>query len=450
MATAQRWRIALWLMMLIGVLYVAYGARGALLPFSIGALLAYAMAPIVDRLAFVIPARTHRADLLRRGFAVLLLYLAIGSAGFMAGSAVVPVAADQVSQFIDDLPETVDLAQEQANIWLEAYRDRVSEDVQTRVDSALEDAGNATVDAATSMTQRSIGMLSGTLTLVVGFAVMPFWMFYAMRDRHFVRNNFLDALPVSLRDDGINLLHISDRLLGRYIRAQLILGVIVGTAVGVSLTLLDVQLSLALGVIAGVTELIPILGPWIGAVPGLLIVAATDPDKIIWVALVYLGIQQVENLLLVPRIQGEALEMHPAMILLMLSLGGAAFGFIGLIVAVPLSALLREVFWYLDRRLKGEAPEVALAASHVGRLADVDDQLSHEDLLRAHREPEAGPRSSVAATGRGADEDQTSDEAPAADQSGSKDDIEVDPTTETEQETEGDDGPRANAPTSVD
>jgi hypothetical protein len=275
-------------------------------------------------------------------------------------------------------------------------------------------------------------------------------MFYAMRDRHFVRNNFLDALPVSLRDDGINLLHISDRLLGRYIRAQLILGVIVGTAVGVSLTLLDVQLSLALGVIAGVTELIPILGPWIGAVPGLLIVAATDPDKIIWVALVYLGIQQVENLLLVPRIQGEALEMHPAMILLMLSLGAAAFGFIGLIVAVPLSALLREVFWYLDRRLKGEAPEVALAASHVGRLADVDDQLSHEDLLRAHREPEAGPRSSVAATGRGADEDQTSDEAPAADQSGSKDDIEVDPTTETEQETEGDDGPRANAPTSVD
>lgn len=368
--------------MLSGVLYIAYGARGALLPFAVGALLAYAMAPIVDRLAEVIPASTHRGDVYRRGFAVILLYLAIGSAAFLAGSAVIPIAVDQSTQFFDTLPETVDAANEQVVVWLEQYRDRVPTDVQERIDDTVADASNAAADAATAMLTRTAGVLSGTLTVVVGFAVMPFWMFYAMRDRHFVRRNFLGAIPDAFRDDGINLLHIGDRLLGRYIRAQLILGVIVGTAVGISLTLLDVPLSLALGVIAGVTELIPILGPWIGAVPGLILVAATEPDKIIWVALVYFLVQQVENLLLVPRIQGEALEMHPAMILLVLSLGGAAFGLIGLIVAVPLSALLREVFWYVDRRLRGELPEVALAASHVGRLADVEAELSHRDQLR--------------------------------------------------------------------
>jgi len=368
--------------MLSGVLYVAYGARGALLPFAIGALLAYAMAPIVDRLASVVPVQSHRGDVFRRGFAVLLLYMAIGSAAFLAGSAVLPIAADQISQFVDTLPETVDAAREQVNVWLEQYRDRVPEDVQVRIDDGVEDASNAAVNAATSVLSRTAGVLSGTLTVAIGFAVMPFWMFYAMRDRHYVRRNFVGAIPEAFRDDGINLLHIGDRLLGRYIRAQLILGVIVGTAVGVSLTLLDVQLSLALGVIAGVTELIPVLGPWIGAVPGLLLVAATDPDKIIWVAAVYFFVQQIENLLLVPRIQGEALEMHPAMILLVLSLGGAAFGLIGLIVAVPLSALLREVFWYVDRRLRGDMPEAALAASHVGRLADVEAELSHRDQLR--------------------------------------------------------------------
>ena len=368
--------------MLSGVVYITYSARGALFPFALGALFAYALAPIVDRLAAVVPVSSHRGDVFRRGFAVILLYLAIGSAGFLAGSAVVPVAADQISQFIDTLPETIDAAREQANIWLAEYRDRVPEELQQRVDTALEDAGSTAADAATSMLRRTAGVLTGTIAVVIGFAIMPFWMFYAMRDQHFIRRNFLSALPELLRDDGINLLHIGDRLLGRYIRAQLILGVIVGVAVGLSLTLLDVQLSLALGVIAGVTELIPILGPWIGAVPGLLLIAATEPDKFIWVALVYFLVQQVENLFLVPRIQGEALEMHPAMILLVLALGGAAFGLIGLIVAVPLSALLREVFWYLDRRLKGETPEVALAASHVGRLADVEDQLSHQDRLR--------------------------------------------------------------------
>jgi len=368
--------------MLVGVLYVAYGARGALLPFAIGGLLAYALAPIVDRIAAVIPVRSHRGDVYRRGLAVVLLYVAIGSAAFVAGSAAIPIAADQVTEFVDTLPETVDAAREQVNVWLEVYRERAPADIQERVDSLVEDATNGAVDAATAMGQRTIGVLTGTLTVVVGFAIMPFWMFYALRDRHFVRKNFLQAIPEAFRDDGINLLHIGDRLLGRYIRAQLMLGVIVGTAVGVSLTLLDVPLSLALAVIAGVTELIPIVGPWIGAVPGLLLVAATEPDKIVWVALVYFMVQQVENLLLVPRIQGEALEMHPAMILLVLSLGGAAFGFIGLIVAVPLSALLREVFWYVDRRLRGELPEVALAASHVGRLADVEAQLSHRDQLR--------------------------------------------------------------------
>jgi predicted PurR-regulated permease PerM len=380
--SARNWRIALWLVMLIGVGYLALKSLSALLPFAVGAVLAYAMAPLVDRLAAVVPVRSHRGDVYRRGLAVILLYVALASGAFLAGSAVAPVAVDQVSEFADTLPETVDAARQQANDWMERYRDRVPEDLQARVDSAVQDASDSAVSTVSSMTRRTIGVLTGTITIVIGFAVMPFWMFYAMRDRHFVRDNFLRAVPEAFRDDAINMLHIGDRLLGRYIRAQLILGIVVGTAVGISLTLLGVQLSLAFGVIAGVTELIPIIGPWIGAVPGLVFIAATDPDKIIWVALVYLMVQQVENLLLVPRIQGEALEMHPAMILLVLSVGGAVFGFLGLLVAVPLTALLRELFWYTDRRLRGELPEEALAASHVGRLADVEAQLSHRDQLR--------------------------------------------------------------------
>lgn len=387
MTTSQRWRIALWLTMIVGVLYVFYGARGTLLPFAIGALLAYAFTPIVDRIANIVPINSHRGDVLRRGFAVVILYLLIGAAAFFAGSAFIPIAADQVSEFFDTLPATIETAQVQVNSWSEQYRSRVPIDLQERIDARLQDAGTTAINAATSMVQRSIGMMSSTIALVISFAVMPFWMFYALRDRHFVKHNFLAAVPSVLRDDAINLLHISDRLLGRYIRAQLLLAVIVGTTVGLWLTLLGIPLSLALGVIAGITALIPIVGPWIGAVPGLLLVAATDPDKFIWVALVYFLVQQFENLFLVPRIQGEALKMHPAMILLVLSLGGAAFGFIGLIVAVPVSALLREMFWYIDHRLKGDSPEAALLTSHIGRSNEIDNQLSDADPLRA---PEKG------------------------------------------------------------
>jgi predicted PurR-regulated permease PerM len=366
--TTTRWRIALWLTMLGAILYVSSKAVGALFPFAVGAVLAYALSPLVDRMARVMPARSHQGDVYRRGVAVLLIYVALTSALFLAGSQVIPLAMDQIAQFIYTFPETVDAAREQLNQWLEIYRNRVPDDVQTRIDSGLDDILNTATDAVAALAERTVGVVTGTIGIVFGFAIVPFWMFYAMRDRHYASNNFLNAIPDPLQRDATNLLQIADRLIGRYIRAQLFLGLVVGTAVGVALTLLDVQMSLALGVFAGITELIPIIGPWIGAIPGLIIIAATDPDKFIWVALVYLAIQQVENVLLVPRIQGNALEMHPAMVLLLLAIGGAAFGLVGLLLIVPLAALAREIFWYLDRRLRGEDPELALAASHLGSV----------------------------------------------------------------------------------
>ena len=387
MTTITRWRIALWLIALGAILYISLQAVGALVPFAVGAVLAYAMSPLVDRMSHVVPARSHQGDVYRRGFAVILIYVALASLLFLAGSQIIPIAVDQIAQFVDTLPVTVAAARDQLNEWLEVYRNRVPTDVQTRIDSGLDDALNTATDAAAALAERTVGVVTGTIGLIFGFAIVPFWMFYAMRDRHYAGNNFLNAIPAPFQRDATNLMHIADQLIGRYIRAQLFLGLVVGSAVGIALTLLDVQMSLALGFFAGVTELIPIIGPWIGAVPGLIIIAATDPDKFIWVALVYLIIQQVENVLLVPRIQGNALEMHPAMILLLLAIGGAAFGLIGLLLIVPVSSLAREVFWYVDRRLRGEAPEVALAAGHVGRVSLADPESPVEPATDTESAP---------------------------------------------------------------
>src|SRR5690606_3917292 len=111
---------------------------------------------------------------------------------------------------------------------------------------------------------------------------------------------------------------------------------------------------IGLGLWAGVTELIPILGPWLGGIAGVIVVLATDPGLIVWVALIYFMVQQLENNLLVPRIQGDAVDIHPAMVIMLLAVFGAIWGFMGMLVAVPLSAIGRELFWYADRRLRGE------------------------------------------------------------------------------------------------
>ena len=363
--TPARWRAVLWGAMLVLVAYFVWGARTGLIPFAVGAVLAYILTPVVDRAASFVPTHSQRVELYKRGVIVLLMYALIGGGLFAAGSVLIPVAADQVVEFVDTLPTIVEDARAEGTKWLTQYESRVPDEVRERIDGYAAAAASATADAAAGMARASLQVLTGTIAILFGFAVVPFWMFYAIRDRHRVGRNFMNAVPEELRDDVRNVLAIGDRLLIRYVRGQLLLGVVVGTAVGVGLTLMDVQLSLALGVIAGVTELVPIIGPWLGAVPGMLIVLGTDPDKLVVVGLLYVVVQQVENFLLVPRVQGHALAIHPAMVLMLLVGGGTTFGFWGLLVIVPLAAVLREVFWYADARLRGADPSVAVAAGRV-------------------------------------------------------------------------------------
>ena len=391
--TTQRWRVVLWAAMLTVVLLVAWRARTALIPFAVGALLAYTLTPVVDLVAWMMPAQIfaainaddHQASVYRRGVAVLLVYIVIGVALFAVGSVIIPLAAEQTVEFVDDLPMFIEQAREQTTDWLTQYRERVPLDVREEIDGYVQDVGAVLADRVAGMAQRSVDLLTSTSTIgiVFGFVIVPFWMFYALRDRHNVARNFMNAVPEPVREDVSNLLAIADWVLLRYVRAQIILGLVVGTAVGVGLTLLDVPLSLALGVIAGVTELIPIIGPWIGTVPGIVLAAGTgDTELLIKVGLLYLAVQQVENLLLVPRVQGHAVELHPAIIILLLVVAAAAFGFVGLVVIVPLTAIAREMFWYIDRRLSGTDAVRALALSHVGRERQPSRSLLARLLLR--------------------------------------------------------------------
>jgi predicted PurR-regulated permease PerM len=365
--TAARGRTVLWALMLIGIALLAWRARFAMLPFALGSIVAYALTPVVDRMASLVPARSHRADVVRRGLAVVVLYLLIGLALFGVGVALVPVATDQTARFIDELPQFIDQARMEFNEFLREYRDRVPVDAQARIDGYVAELGATLADAVATTFRGTITRVTGTIGLVFGFFIVPFWLFYALRDRHFVAESFQRAVPEPVREDVAHVLLMADRLLGRYIRAQLFLGLVVGTAVGVGLTLMGVELSLALGVFAGVTALIPIIGPWLGAIPAVVIIAATDPGLLPWVVLLYVIVQQLENNLLVPRVQGHALDLHPAMIILLLVVAGAVFGFIGLVIVVPLFAILRELFWYADHRLAGASPHEALADTNIGR-----------------------------------------------------------------------------------
>ena len=363
--TRQRARVGLWLAVTAFVCVVSYRALYSLVPFGIGALIAYAMAPLVERLIRLIPIRHPNHESWRRGLGVGLVYLAFFGLVTAVALSLVPIAAAQIAHFIDELPAITAAARDGTFGILEEYQKRTPPEIQERVNRIVEQMASTFGSLAGVAVQQTLATVTSTLGFAFGFLVVPFWMFYAMRDRHFVGRTIVSTAPAEVREDVRRMLTISDRMLGRYVRAQLVLGVVVGVSVGVALALLGVDLSLGLGVWAGVTELIPIIGPWIGAIPGLIIIAATNPSLLPWVALTYLVVQQLENNLLVPRIQGQALDLHPALIIVLLVVGGAVWGFIGLVTVVPGTAILRELFWYVDRRLRGQSPDEAFAQSRL-------------------------------------------------------------------------------------
>jgi predicted PurR-regulated permease PerM len=182
-------------------------------------------------------------------------------------------------------------------------------------------------------------------------------VFYLLKDREAAVGGFYSLLPADARRHARNVVAIANDVLGAYIRAQLTLGVIVGAVVFLGLFALGIRFAALLGLIAGVFELIPIIGPLLGAIPGVLVALATSPADVLWVILLYAGVQLVENWVLVPRIQGRAVDIHPAIVMLLLVISSEVAGLWGVVVAVPLAAVARDVFLYFLHEWSEAPPE---------------------------------------------------------------------------------------------
>ena len=220
----------------------------------------------------------------------------------------------------------------------------------------------------------SAGSLIGAL---FGYLLLPVWAFYLLKDRVALTAQFDRSLPAAWRFDTWAVLRMVRRVFGQWVRAQLILGFTVGVFTFIGLTILSVTIdpifgryAILLSVIAGILELVPIIGPIVSAVPAVLLAATAGIEPVIAALILYTLVQQVENNLLVPKIQGDAIELHPAAVIFAIIIGGALAGLLGAILALPIAAALRDVSRYLFRRLSPEAPEALAASVHGLRLEE--------------------------------------------------------------------------------
>ena len=249
-------------------------------------------------------------------------------AGIVAGAG--PAISDQFRQLIGTLPAAWD----QVNAWLS--NSSVGQFLERRMEDASQSGGTAPTGSLPSI----FGYVTGTLTTVFGgvanlVLLVTVAIFLAL-DAPMYRGGALRLVPLSYRDRAGQIADELARALGRWMGGQALDMVLVALVTGLGLWMLGVPLALVLGLIAGLTNIIPVVGPFLSGIPAVLFALTQGFDLAIWVALLFVLVQQVEGNLLMPLIQRFAADLPPALTVLAIMAFGSLFGFAGIVLATPL------------------------------------------------------------------------------------------------------------------
>jgi predicted PurR-regulated permease PerM len=367
-------RVAVLIAVAIVIGVLLWMARDAVRPFVLGLLLVYLLDP---------PVRWLARRGVRRSLAIIVVYVIAVLVFVEFLNLTLTPLVNEIVRLLRDLPGLAQQLQDQADRLSEIYdRLAIPGSIRQWIESMIASITQGGPGGSPAFDPTDlIPVLTGVTSIVGGlfaYVILPVWVFYVLKDRVALTQQFDRSLPPAWRFDVWAILRIVRRLFGQWVRAQLILGVTVGVFTFIGLLILSATVdpvfgryAILLSVTAGILELLPIIGPIISAIPAILLAATAGVEAVIAAFALYLIVQQVENNVLVPKIQGDAIELHPALVMFAIVIGGSLGGLLGAILALPVTAALRDVSRYLFRRLSPDEPE-ALATSIAGLGLEVD------------------------------------------------------------------------------
>jgi predicted PurR-regulated permease PerM len=354
-AIVPRWvQLVLLPVALLALWALAKAAGKVLLIFVIAAVIALILNPVV---AFVQRPRVPR------GLAVLIVYVAffltLVGIGFLLAN---PISS-QVRTFTDNLPHIVKEANKTiANVQNELDRRGVHLEIVKQGKTALQSIQDKVAKSASKFVSFGGSLLteaaSAIFDLVLVFVLSVYMLVYGERIGKLVRRGMPDGDGTPADDYPILVQHA----VSRYVGGQLAFSVLMGASAGLSLYVFGLigifpdgrKYALAFGLFYGVMELVPYVGPILGAVPPVLVALITDPIVGLWVALLFVGLQQLEGHVIAPQVFGHTLRINPLLVIFALLLGLQLHGIVGALIALPILAILRETVVYLSRHIEFE------------------------------------------------------------------------------------------------
>jgi len=349
--SAERWKRAFFrAWALIGVLILIGGAgmlvgrvSSALIPFGVGLLVVLLLRIPVEWLA----------GRMSRTLAVAVCYLAAFVVAAIALVFIIPPAYAQIVAFANALPGYVQQAYKLWDAWV--VHPRAGTGIPTWLQYAvlaLKDqvvASAGTWSAAIASTALATG--SSIATGVVEFALALIIGFFTLVDLPRLENEILTLAGPKWREEITHFTATLTRVMGGWIRGTLIQSAVVATLISIGLAVIGVPYALAIGLIAGVLNVVPYLGPAIMALLAAIAGLFVSPWAAVWAVVVVFAVQQLDSLVMAPRIMGDQVDLHPLLVVFALLVGASLFGVPGMILSVPVAAIIKAmfVFWYEKR-----------------------------------------------------------------------------------------------------
>ncbi|MTH53822.1 AI-2E family transporter [Bacillus mangrovi] len=313
-------------------------------PMLIAGVLFFIFSPIV---------RFFERNRIPRTLAILIIYLIFIGLMVMLGAFAGPLLSQQFTDLINNFPDYVNqliqfiqnLSQSSWFTWV-MTQDYVSIE---KIEQALTDFSAKIPQNLTSSVSAVLGVVTNiTLTIIT----VPFILFFMLKDGHKFPVQAVRVLPNTYRHEGIKIFHDLYETLGAYIQGQLLVSIFVGTGCFIGFSIIGMEYALILGIVVSISNIIPYLGPFIGAAPAVIIGLLESPTKGLLAALVVLVVQQIDGNLLSPLIIGKRINTHPLTIILLLIGAGSFGGILGMILAVPTYAVLKATVLNLIRLIR--------------------------------------------------------------------------------------------------
>lgn len=312
-----------------------------LLPLFIGIAIAWLFEPFVTKL--------HKKGvnrILGALFTYVLFLLIIIVLGFM----IIPTFTSQINEIASSIPHLVSSVTDVFNDIFNSLSATTGFDLAGTRNTILEFINNMGTTLTTGLPTATFNVLrnflSGGVTFVFGLMIG----FYMLYDFHSVKTHIKQLIPDKYRDTTIDLLRRMDKTLRNYIQGTLTIMLMLFIIQSVSLTLVGIKAPLVFALFCAITDIIPYVGPWIGAIPVIVVGFATSPITGILAIIAVLIAQSIENYFLQPVVMGKTMKLHPVTVMIGLLIFQYYFGIIGMILATPIISILKLLFEFFDEK----------------------------------------------------------------------------------------------------